>query len=218
MIHRNLHPDAVLIQTKSLLTENESDDDHDDDENNNDDNNTISHQQSMQSIKSVSVNSDKNSHNESFSTLPSESQQLQSTSTSTTTDTIKKKNQKPLYQVMDFWFFHNPRKVNCQFSAGRADWGSRITAPPELANHSLITDKSDVWALGICIYMWATKGLTIPFEEHNQINHERLHSSLPLKWGDWLNSLIKMCLQRNPKFRATSKDIYQFLVIASSKK
>jgi serine/threonine protein kinase len=122
--------------------------------------------------------------------------------------------EKPLYQLADFWFFHNPRKVGCSFSEGRADWGARHTAPPETEGNFKITDKSDVWALGVCLYSWATRGLPLPGMSHTdgrQFDFTLIAKTIPLKWGPWLNSLIKMCLQRNPKFRASAADLYQFL-------
>lgn len=120
---------------------------------------------------------------------------------------------KPLYQVTDFWFMHNPRKAGCQFSEGRADWGSRLTAPPEASGY-LITDKSDIWAFGICVYYWATRGLHLTIQDGAPIDFEAIRKTIPLKWGQWIHSLLKMCLQRNPKYRASAKDIYQFLVIS----
>jgi hypothetical protein len=35
-----------------------------------------------------------------------------------------------------------------------------------------------------------------------------------LKWGPWVLSFLRMCLERNPKYRASAHDLYQFLVIA----
>lgn len=120
---------------------------------------------------------------------------------------------KPLYQVSDFWFMHNPRKAGCAFSEGRADWGSRLTAPPEACGY-LITDKSDIWAFGISVYYWATQGLHLTIQDGAPIDFVAIEKTIPLKWGRWLMSLLRMCLQRNPKYRASAKDIYQFLVIA----
>lgn len=116
-----------------------------------------------------------------------------------------------VYVLGDFWFLHNPRITNCQFSYGRADWGDSVTKPPESGED--ISEKSDIWALGVCIYIWITKGCTIHYaSQFKAINFDVLFSNIPLKWGIWIQSLLRMCLQKNHKYRSTSQEIYEFLI------
>jgi serine/threonine protein kinase len=72
--------------------------------------------------------------------------------------TKKKKDNKPVCELGDYWFLANPRKPGCKFSAGRADWGFTHTVPPEVLFNQAITDRSDIWAFGICVFNWATEG------------------------------------------------------------
>lgn len=116
------------------------------------------------------------------------------------------------YILGDFWFLHNPRKSNCEYSEGRADWGCNITAPPEQGGYA-ITTKSDIYAMGVCIYIWATKGKHL-YNPNQNIDFDMVFKLLPLKWGPWLQALLRMCLQKNPKFRASAEEIVQFLVLS----
>ena len=122
----------------------------------------------------------------------------------------------PNLRLGEYWFLQNPRKAGCQYSEGRADWGSRDTAPPEsmAAQSKLITDKSDIYAFGVCVYYWATGGRTLPAA----YTMDTLATALPLKWGVWVHSLLRMCLQQNPKTRGTAKDILVFLSSRYGKK
>ena len=91
---------------------------------------------------------------------------------------------------------------------GRADWGSRVTAPPEALGGFLISDRSDIWAFGVCVYHWATGGRTLP----PVFKIDDLAKDIPLKWDVWVHALLKMCLAQNPKVRASAKDIQKFLM------
>jgi serine/threonine protein kinase len=122
----------------------------------------------------------------------------------------KFKYDKPMMKLGDYWFLHNPRKAGCEYSYGRADWGCPDTLPPE----SSISTKSDIWGLGICIYNWLTLGL-YPNLAIESIDDLRTH--IPLKWEPWLHSLILMCLQPNPKHRASTDQIINFLSITHAK-
>ena len=117
------------------------------------------------------------------------------------------KPSKPNLRVSDYWFLSNPRGPGCEYSLGRADWGNRGTAPPESLRGNTITDKADIWAFGVCIYHWATMGRTLP----GVFNVEDLKKDIPLKWGEWVHALLKMCLAQNPAMRASSKEICIFL-------
>jgi hypothetical protein len=204
-----------MIKTKASLSGEEDSDEEEEEE----DQQALSHQNSsFYSIASSSPSSAAAGDNTALSHQSS----FASASAASATGRRPKAKEKPLYQLGDFWFFHNPRKVGCPFSEGRADWGNRRTAPPEAEGGFKITEKSDIWALGVCIYSWCTRGLPLPLFDAGGGGggdaFSSLMNSIPLKWGPWVNSLIKMCLQRNPKFRASSADVYQFLVLTSAKK
>ena len=113
----------------------------------------------------------------------------------------------PNLRLADYWFLQNPRAAGCEYSLGRADWGNRGTAPPESLMGALITDKSDVWAFGVCLYHWATGGRVLP----GVFKGDDLAKDIPLKWGNWVLILLKMCLARNPEKRASAKEIHTFL-------
>jgi serine/threonine protein kinase len=212
-MHRNLHPGAVLIRTKKPQSEQDADEDDLSDEE--EQQPTLTRQSSLSSQQSSFYRDDETTEGRDDDTLTALT--APTSQHTALTSTAKKKKEKPLYQLADFWFFHNPRKVGCAFSEGRADWGNRHTAPPEAEGGYKITEKSDVWALGVCIYNWCTRGLPLPVTEGQHFDFNLIANTLPLKWGPWLASLIKMCLQRNPRFRASAADLYQFLARSSTK-
>jgi serine/threonine protein kinase len=81
---------------------------------------------------------------------------------------------------------------------------------------TIINERSDVFAFGVCVYFWATKGLhkSVPLHSgysNNNVNFPVLHQAVPLKWKTWLHSLLDMCLQTDSTNRATSSEILQFL-------
>lgn len=80
-------------------------------------------------------------------------------------------------------------------------------------NIGAVTEKSDIFAFGICLYLWVTKGLqsSLPKNSRGEIDMVTLKKNIPLKWNKWLHSLFDMCLQMKPENRATSKDIHIFL-------
>ncbi|RYH28684.1 protein kinase family protein [archaeon] len=120
-----------------------------------------------------------------------------------------------------YWFLENPRDVSCTHSQGRADWGNRLTTPPEVSMYpkfnkftkqtpdaSPVSDRSDIFALGICIFYWATKGILLPTERYYATNSvAMLKSQLPRKWGGWLTTLLGMCLVIDPNCRPSAKEV-----------
>ena len=78
---------------------------------------------------------------------------------------------------------------------------------------SPVTDRSDIYAFGVCVYYWATHGLykTLPLGPGGLVDLSAVKTNLPLKWKPWLHSLFDMCLQIRPENRASAKDIHLFL-------
>lgn len=148
--------------------------------------------------------------------------------------------EKPVMLLGDFNFLHIPRRTGCDTSYGRNDWGDVSTTPPEAMHSTIsapsivstaasrrgvrrgqssgltqgITDKSDVFAYGLCVYHYATRGLSIPSVLALPVSAnitEHLRGHIPLKWGSWLHTLLNMCLQREPRLRASSQDVLTLL-------
>lgn len=172
-------------------------------------------------------------------------------------------NASVMVKLGDYWFLENPRPVGAKGataavrtgSEGMADWGSRMTAPPEVfaasrygastssfnrmsnkssmdpplkyvQHHSSInrveyaidastssgvTDRSDVYAFGVCIFYWATNGMLLPPDQAYLQNIESLQQYLPSYWGPWVLNVLRMCLAPVPSRRATAKEIQAFL-------
>lgn len=76
-----------------------------------------------------------------------------------------------------------------------------------------VSDRSDIFAFGVCLYFWVTKGLhrSLPRNSRGEVEMDTVKRNIPLKWNKWLHSLFDMCLQMKPENRATSKDIHIFL-------
>jgi serine/threonine protein kinase len=127
---------------------------------------------------------------------------------------------KPVCELGDFWFLSNPRKAGCVYSNGRADWGFRHTAPPEVLFGQAVTDRSDIWGLGICVFFWATEGIypDVSAGRGGLVDIESAVKMLPLKWGPWMHSVLRMCLQKVPRNRASADDLYKFLSLAKASK
>ena len=122
---------------------------------------------------------------------------------------ISKLQNKINSRIGEYLFLHNPRQSGCSRSEGRADWGCKSTAPPEASLQNSkgitkITNKSDVYAFGSCVFYWATKGLIYS----DSIDVKK---TLPLKWGAWLHSLLNMCLNKKCELRASAQDIQLYL-------
>jgi len=195
LIHRNIHPNAIQVKTRGNVKavgegDNNDDDDDDDDDDSDDDESLMP---------------------EGESVAGQESQDGSMGSNSTKSKSLRNR---PVYVIEDFWFLHNPRKAGCEYSMGRADWGNSNTVPPEALNGNKLSDKSDIWGLGISVYMWATRGLALNVQDGQKFDFDEIAKSIPLKWGPWVLSFLRMCLERNPKYRASSNDLYQFLVLA----
>ena len=124
------------------------------------------------------------------------------------------RHDKPVCKLGDYWFLHNPRKSGCVYSHGRADWGTAATAAPEVLLGAPISENSDIWALGICVYNWATQGL---YPNFNVESLEDLKEHIPLKWGSWLHSLLRMTLQQNKDYRASAEELFNFLTVLKLK-
>lgn len=122
-----------------------------------------------------------------------------------------------------YWFLENPREAGCDRSQGRADWGYLLTTPPELSSVpkpsklprpapiQTVTDRSDIYAFGVCVFYWVTKGQLLPADRYFMQNIDILRPHLPTKWGGWLLSLLRMCLVMDPSCRASAKDVIVFL-------
>jgi serine/threonine protein kinase len=129
---------------------------------------------------------------------------------------------KPVCEIGDYWFLSNSRKAGCEYSQGRADWGYIHTMPPEVVHGGgaasiAISDRSDIWGLGICIYYWATAGQypDVGIESKSApVDLGRIIKKLPLKWGPWLHGVIQMCLQKHPSHRTSAEELYSYLAIA----
>lgn len=125
-------------------------------------------------------------------------------------------DQRPLERVCcrigDYWFLDNPRKSGCQYSTGRADWGTKVCQPPEIARGS-VDEKSDIYAFGMCAFYWACGGInTLQYKPSISIHEiENLKSQIPLKWGDWLHAMLRQCLQPHQRSRPTAKELIAFL-------
>lgn len=125
---------------------------------------------------------------------------------------------KPILRIGGYWFIENPRTVDCTSSLGRSDWGNRITAPPESLGFEYndgikrtVSEKSDIYAFGVCVFFWATMGYHLPPEFKTTHNVETLRPLLPRKWGQWVFSLLRMCLSIFPHRRASAKELVMFL-------
>eukprot|EP01038_Epipyxis_sp_PR26KG_P007086 gene7086-9671_t len=155
-------------------------------------------------------------------------------------------------RIVDYWFLHNPRAVNCELSYGRADWGYIATRPPEVMSNnnnqnnysvlkngsknnsshgktvlppldkppqsmSIITDKSDIYGFGLCVYYWVTGGL-LPIPNLLITPLDQILLNIPLVWGKWIHTLLRMCLSIQPHMRATAKEIQVFLISCANEK
>jgi serine/threonine protein kinase len=112
----------------------------------------------------------------------------------------------------DMWFLHNPRMPGCAYSAGRSDWGNVSTRPPEVSAGSTVSDRSDVYALGVCMYAWAGAGMPRATQlSHTDHGAEALVRCLPPRWGIWLPKLVVMCLSPYPSSRPSAEEVVALL-------
>lgn len=185
LIHRNIHPEAVKVRiTKEKTKPIGVVDDEDGNANSSEDDDDSEDELAIGSVSTMS-------------SLKADASSLRN---------------RPVYVLEDFWFLHNPRRPGCEYSMGRADWGNASTLPPEALGGHVISDKSDVWGLGVSTFMWATRGLTLNVQDGSNFDFEDIAKKLPLKWGPWLLSFLRMCLERDPKYRASSSELYEFLI------
>jgi hypothetical protein len=127
---------------------------------------------------------------------------------------------KAAVHIGDYWFLHNPRRAGDHYSCGRADWGCRETIPPELerysyatptaASASLVTDRADIYAFGLCVYHWATNGKTLPSAASAR-NIQSLVADIPTRWQGYVKGILHMTLQSNPNHRASAQEILAYL-------
>jgi hypothetical protein len=85
---------------------------------------------------------------------------------------------------------------------------NRITSAAQLP---YITDKSDIFALGVCVFFWVTKGTPLPMEHYQHGHVDALERFLPLKWRPWVMIVLRMTLSLNPGRRATAQELVTFL-------
>eukprot|EP01041_Mallomonas_annulata_P006610 gene6610-13386_t len=117
--------------------------------------------------------------------------------------------------LTDYWFLQTPRKTHCQYSQGRGDWGCIETAAPEVVGSGVVTDKADMWALGMCVYYWATWGHypdPLLLGKMRSEGVDAIRAKIPLCWGSWLSSMIFMCLQPQPSTRASAERVHAYLL------
>ena len=80
---------------------------------------------------------------------------------------------KPSIKLDGYWFLENPRSFLNQVpggAGGRADWGCPSTMPPEVYQSAgAVSEKSDIFAFGMCVYFWATRGKQLPFSHHSLV-------------------------------------------------
>ena len=76
-----------------------------------------------------------------------------------------------------------------------------------------MTDKSDVFAFGMVAYHLSSKGRPIPSTTQMGPGNlaAQLRAHVPAKWDAWLHTLLNMCLQRDPRLRASAQEIQRFL-------
>ena len=101
----------------------------------------------------------------------------------------------------DLWIFRNSRQEG---------WGCSLTRPPE-ANNGIISDKSDVFALGVSVYFLATTSRYIT--QISPLNYplSEVLRTVPYRWSDWVNPILKMCLEPNPSSRPSAGDLLVYL-------
>lgn len=123
-------------------------------------------------------------------------------------------------KLTDYYFFYNPNDVcsSSPISSTSSNWGYKPTSPPESLSNDPITMKGDVYAFGRCAYYWATKGQYPKVNDigNNEEFYKNIRSSIPAKWDDWLISLLRLCLNKEPNRRATMQEIVNFLTRAST--
>jgi serine/threonine protein kinase len=112
--------------------------------------------------------------------------------------------------VEDMWFLHNPRPPGCTYSCARADWGAAEFAPPEVAEGS-VSDRSDVFAFGLCVYSWATVGTKSMRVSPANRDVAAMLRSLPSRWGPWVVDLLNACLQRQPQSRPSTAELVRLI-------
>lgn len=141
-------------------------------------------------------------------------------------------------RMQDFWFLENAHHASSQQSRGV--WGCRMTAPPEallllddlctnpssssgLSNGSQtssphymnrVNDRSDIFAFGVCVFYWATRGqpgLPSEFLREGGDVDACLLRYLPQRWRPWLSIFLRMTLSVNPQRRASAKELVSFL-------
>lgn len=95
---------------------------------------------------------------------------------------------------------------NVEISKDSKKYCTVIYAPPELLMHGSYDPKiADIWSLGISLY--ATKYKKWPFPQGASIRNQILRGKIELDLDDDTQKLIYSCIQKDPKKRATIKDV-----------
>jgi len=76
--------------------------------------------------------------------------------------------------IGDYWFLRSPRSPGCVYSQGRADWGDKSTAPPEVRGGFKISAVSDIYAFGLCVLQWS-KCVNLPIDINLDKNTDSSH-------------------------------------------
>jgi len=106
-----------------------------------------------------------------------------------------------------------------------AKYGSNCYRSPELMKENQYSEKSDIWAFGCVVMEVASSGKEIAFTDDylaRKYNEGAKGFDLPqLKREDntaldessirYFNSLVKSCLQRDPKLRPSAKELLENL-------
>lgn len=111
------------------------------------------------------------------------------------------------YQVLK-----NPRVLGDEYSMGRADCGSPQVISPEVDDGFPVTAAADVWALGCCIYAWATGDSTgAHCSNLRDRSTDDIVRRVPRRFGTKLRSALRMCLQHHPERRASAQEVWKLL-------
>nr|CAD2207518.1 unnamed protein product [Meloidogyne enterolobii] len=83
-----------------------------------------------------------------------------------------------------------------------------LSKAPEIAYTNQISQKADIWAFGLMVYILFNNKCPIDYYHANEIMEEyRSNTELNTK----LDRVIKACVQYEPSDRPTMKEIVQFL-------
>jgi len=113
--------------------------------------------------------------------------------------------QNGMAKVLDLSHIGNPGR-------GRKGWGTKIYMAPEQARGGVLSEATDVWAIGMILFKAATGRR--PFDPN--ATYPQLERRAP-RVGDFrrlpasLSSLIDACLEPEPELRPTTNDLHRGL-------